>query len=181
MRDGGRDLHQDGANARIRRGWGVYVYVRQVHYGEGAKGERVLGVGDGGDEVCHANKSAVQCKQVGPASLETMDRMKMGLGWAAVAAVAAGAGLTIHLLLVNVLQGVVAVAVRVAWRDGVMEGIVEIVVGRNEVVEEACAAIVAPPNRSLPAAGGQVRGVQDGRVGVVLIGIHGGNDGSSRS
>lgn len=52
--DGGRDLDQDGANRRERRRGRQNVNVGQVDDGEGAQGQRMLRVADGGNEVCHA-------------------------------------------------------------------------------------------------------------------------------
>ena len=51
VRDGGCDLDEDGADGGQRRHGGQDVDVGQIDDGERAQRERVLGVGDGGDEV----------------------------------------------------------------------------------------------------------------------------------
>ena len=80
--------------------------------------------------------------------------------------------LTIDFLFVN---GVVmcVVAVRVGRRNRVVQGVDEICVAGDQVVKEAGGAMVLPFGRCMAAARGQVRGVQDGGVGVVLVKLHG--------
>jgi hypothetical protein len=54
MGDCRRDLNDNGADGRKRGGGREDVDVWQVDHGEGAERERMLRIGDGGDEVCHA-------------------------------------------------------------------------------------------------------------------------------
>jgi hypothetical protein len=76
---------------------------------------------------------------------------------------------TENLLLVYALDDVV---VRVARRKRLLEGVAQVVVAGHKVVEQARAAVVASPRGRIAAAGGQIRGVQDRRVCIVLV-VHG--------
>jgi hypothetical protein len=83
-----------------------------------------------------------------------------------------GAGVrTEDFLLVYALDDVV---VRVARRERRLEGVAEVVVAGDQVVEEARAAVVASPCRCVAAPGRQIGGVEDRRVRVVLV-VHGGD------
>jgi hypothetical protein len=76
---------------------------------------------------------------------------------------------TENLLFIYALDDVV---VRVTGRQRLLEGVAQVVVAGHEVVEQACAAVVASPRGRVAAAGGQIRGVEDGRVCIVLV-VHG--------
>jgi hypothetical protein len=55
--DGGRDLDDDGADGGQRRRGRQNADVGQVDDGQRAEGQRVLGVANGGNEVCHAESA----------------------------------------------------------------------------------------------------------------------------
>ena len=78
-------------------------------------------------------------------------------------------GRTIDLLLVYVLDSIV---VRVARRDGLVEGIAQVVVAGDQRIEQATAAVLTLRRGRRAAARGQVGGIQDGRIRVVLV-VHG--------
>jgi hypothetical protein len=62
-------------------------------------------------------------------------------------------GHTIDFLLVYLVNGIV---IRVTRRDRVLEWVAQIVVAWDQVIEEACAAVVAPVDRRIAAAGRQI-------------------------
>jgi len=77
--------------------------------------------------------------------------------------------LTIDFLFVNVLDRVI---IRVARRQGLLEWVVKVVIGRYQVIEQTRAAVLSPLGGRFPAAGGQVGRVEDGGIGVLLVEIH---------
>lgn len=118
----------------------------------------MLWVRDGGNEVYNASRSAM----IGLSKSARGDKGEVRVG---------ASTLTIDLLLVNVLDRVV---IRVARRQGRLEGVVEIIVVGDQIVKEPRAAVVALLDGGYSAAGGEVGGVQDGRVRILLVEIHGG-------
>jgi hypothetical protein len=77
---------------------------------------------------------------------------------------------TVYFLLVYAFDGVV---LRVARRKWLVERVTQVVVAGDQVVEQARAAVVAALHRRIAAAGRQIGGADDRRVGVVLV-VHGG-------
>jgi len=65
-----------------------------------------------------------------------------------------------------------SIIVRVGGCSELVERIVEMVIAGGESVEKTRAAIVAPCDGRLCATRGQVRRVENGGVGVVLVHVH---------
>ncbi len=72
---------------------------------------------------------------------------------------------TVYLLLVDFLYRVVVVGIG-------RRAVGQVGVRRDELVEEAGTPILAALDRSFPPSGRKIRGVEDGRIGVVLIRVH---------
>ena len=157
VRDGRGDFDHDGADVGQRRGWGENVDVGQIDNRKRAEGQGVFGIADGGNEVCQGRASA-------KANVAGRRAARQGR-------------LTVYLLLVDGLWSVVSVGI--GWRHGLVQGVAEIRIAGDQVVKVAGGAMVLPFGRCMAAAGGQIRWVQDGGVGVVLVEVHGAKRGDA--